>query len=180
MNNLNFPISLDKMPNECLYLSQVVDFLNSEFPNDNYTKNIIQNYIKSEIISKPYDGKKRGYSKDHIIQLVLLSYMRPILTTEETKKVISLAFNEINKDDDDLISWEQAYTIFYDSYKKISEMNVFSNDDYRKYIEDILSSMSIDEDKVGRLKIFVEVIILITRAAFIKSDVKSILMEVDQ
>ena len=46
-------------------------FLNDKFPVDKYTNNIVQNYIKSEVISKPEDGKKRGYTKLHLVQLVL-------------------------------------------------------------------------------------------------------------
>ena len=171
------PLKLSDMPDESLYLSQVVDFLNREFPKEKYTNNIIQNYIKSEIISKPYDGRKRGYSRDHIIQLVLLSYMRPILTAEETKKVISIAFNEINKDDDDLITWEQAYNIFYDCYLKTIDQKINSGEDYRGYVEDVLASMKIDEFNRKSLKKFVEIILLITRAAMIKNNVKNIISD---
>ncbi|KHF07040.1 hypothetical protein PO77_13270, partial [Vibrio parahaemolyticus] len=70
-----------------------------------------------EVISKPQDGKKRGYTKLHLVQLVLLSYMRPLLTTEEIKNVFTLAFNEINDRGDDIISWENAYKIFSDIQK---------------------------------------------------------------
>ena len=51
----------------------------------------------------------------HLIQLVLLSYMRPVLTTEEIKKVFRLAFNEINDRSDDIIAWETAYKIFVET-----------------------------------------------------------------
>ena len=105
-------VGYDDLPKYDLFLSQVIDFLNDKFIEDKYTNNIVQNYIKSEVISKPEDGKKRGYTKIHLVQLVLLSYMRPVLTTEEIKKVFSLAFNEINDRSDDIISWEKAYKIF--------------------------------------------------------------------
>lgn len=78
-------IEYEDLPHYDLYLSQVTDFLNDKF-NENYTNNIIQNYIKSQTISKPEDGKKRGYTKQHLIQLILLSYMRPILSSDEIKK----------------------------------------------------------------------------------------------
>ena len=81
-------ISYEDLPKYDLFLSQVIDFLNDKFVVDKYTNNIVQNYIKSEVISKPEDGKKRGYTKIHLVQLVLLSYMRPILTTEEIKKLM--------------------------------------------------------------------------------------------
>jgi len=76
-------IGYDELPQYDLFLSQVKDYLNDKFEQDNFTNNILQNYIKSEVISKPEDGKKRGYTKLHLVQLVLLGYMRPILTTDE-------------------------------------------------------------------------------------------------
>ena len=108
----NSLISYEDLPKYDLFLSQVIDYLNDKFMDENFTNNIVQNYIKSEVITKPEDGKKRGYTKIHLIQLVLLSYMRPVLTTEEIKKVFSLAFNEINERDDDIIGWQDAYKIF--------------------------------------------------------------------
>ena len=108
-NNL---IQYEDLPKYDLFLSQVIDYLNDKFTDEKYTNNIVQNYIKSDVISKPEDGKKRGYTKIHLAQLVLLSYMRPILTTEEIKKVIRLAFNDINDRSDDIISWQDAYKIF--------------------------------------------------------------------
>ena len=77
----NSLISYNDLPQYDLFLSQVIDFLNDKFTEDKYTNNIVQNYIKSEVITKPEDGKKRGYTKLHLVQLVLLSYMRPVLTT---------------------------------------------------------------------------------------------------
>ncbi len=113
----NSIIPYEELPQYDLFLSQVIDYLNDKFDADNYTNNIIQNYIKSEVISKPEDSKKRGYTKLHLAQLVLISYMRPILTSEEIKKVFRLAFNEINDRNDDIISWESAYKIFSDMQK---------------------------------------------------------------
>ena len=64
-------ISFNDFPQYDLFLSQVIDFLNDKFTEDKYTNNIVQNYIKSEVIMKPEDGKKRGYTKIHLVQLVL-------------------------------------------------------------------------------------------------------------
>ena len=112
-------IPYDDLPKYDLFLSQVIDFLNDKFVEDKYTNNIVQNYIKSEVISKPEDGKKRGYTKIHLVQLVLLSYMRPVLTTEEIKKVFSLAFNEINDRSDDIIAWEKHIRYFLKLKEKV-------------------------------------------------------------
>ena len=54
----NSLISYNDLPQYDLFLSQVIDFLNDKFTEDKYTNNIVQNYIKSEVITKPEDGKK--------------------------------------------------------------------------------------------------------------------------
>ena len=56
----NSIIPYEELPQYDLFLSQVIDYLNDKFDADNYTNNIIQNYIKSEVISKPEDSKKEG------------------------------------------------------------------------------------------------------------------------
>ena len=144
----NIMISYDDLPKYDLFLSQVIDFLNDKFIDDKYTNNIVQNYIKSEVISKPEDGKKRGYTKIHLVQLVLLSYMRPILTTEEIKKVFSLAFNEINDRSDDIISWETAYKMFgevqEESIKRFLEVPLVDNDK----IEEIIHKRKSEDEEL--------------------------------
>ena len=55
----NSLISYNDLPQYDLFLSQVIDFLNDKFTEDKYTNNIVQNYIKSEVITKPEDGKKK-------------------------------------------------------------------------------------------------------------------------
>ncbi|WP_312461276.1 DUF1836 domain-containing protein, partial [Proteiniclasticum sp.] len=111
---INSIMSLDAFPKYDLFLSQVIEFIEDLMNDNTYTINIIQNYIKSEVIAKPYQGKKKGYTKLHLIQLVFVSYMRPVLSTDEIKKVFRLAFNDINNREDDIISWETAYELFYE------------------------------------------------------------------
>jgi len=170
-------ISYNDLPQYDLFLSQVIDFLNDKFTEDKYTNNIVQNYIKSEVITKPEDGKKRGYTKLHLVQLVLLSYMRPVLTTEEIKKVFRLAFNEINDRDDDIISWETAYNIFTqiqeESYNPFLTNTVA---DERK-LDTIINTLELDKKDEERIKIFMLVISLIAQASATKKLVQKIVSE---
>lgn len=55
----NSSISYDDLPKYDLFLSQVIDYLNDKFDNEKFTNNIVQNYTKSEVITKPEDGKDR-------------------------------------------------------------------------------------------------------------------------
>jgi Domain of unknown function (DUF1836). len=175
-NNL---VPYEDLPRYDLFLSQVIDYLNDKFTEEQYTNNIVQNYIKGEVITKPEDGKKRGYTKVHLAQLVLLSYMRPILTTEEIKKVFSLAFNDINDRDDDIISWEKAYKIFADiqkeSFDEFLNTEYFDEEKLHKYIKDI----NMEKKDQDRIMIFVIVMTLIAQSSAIKKLVQRIVSEYD-
>lgn len=170
----NTIIPYEELPQYDLFLSQVIDYLNDRFDADNYTNNIVQNYIKSEVISKPEDGKKRGYTKLHLAQLVLLSYMRPILTSEEIKKVFRLAFNEINDRSDDIISWENAYKIFSDIQK--DSFNDFAKKEFcdKAKLQKIIDTLDLKESDQERITVFLEVMTLVAQASAIKKLVQKI------
>ena len=170
-------VSYEDLPKYDLFLSQVIDFLNDKFVEDKYTNNIVQNYIKSEVISNPEDGKKRGYTKIHLVQLVLLSYMRPILTTEEIKKVFSLAFNEINDRSDDIIDWETAYKLFTEtqneSFNKYLDATALNDDK----LDSIIKDLNLEEKDENSIRTFVVVMSLIAQASAIKKLVQKLVNE---
>lgn len=173
-------IKVDDLPQYDLFLSQVIDFLNDKFEEDKYTNNIVQNYIKSEVITKPEDGKKRGYTKQHLAQLVLLSYMRPVLTTEEIKKVFRLAFNEINDRDDDIISWETAFEIFSEiqqnSFDTFLKSSIVDNDK----LEETITKLKLKDEDKEKIEVFIVVISLLAQASAIKTLVKKIVSEYEE
>lgn len=170
-------ITYDDLPKYDLFLSQVIDFLNDKFIDDKYTNNIVQNYIKSEVISKPEDGKKRGYTKIHLVQLVLLSYMRPVLTTEEIKKVFSLAFNEINDRSDDIISWEDAYKIFSETQSESFKDFLSKPTVNEEKLDNIISELKLNEKDENSIRTFVIVMSLIAQASAIKKLVQKMVNE---
>jgi hypothetical protein len=176
----NSLVSYDDLPKYDFFLSQVIDYLNDKFTEEQYTNNIVQNYIKSEVISKPEDGKKRGYTKLHLAQLVLLSYMRPILTTDEISKVFRLAFNEINDRSDDIIPWEKAFKVFSEIQK--DSFNDFLNAEYfdearlNKFIEE--SNLNTKDQE--RIMVFLVVITLIAQASAIKKLVQKIVSDYNE
>jgi hypothetical protein len=170
-------VPYDDLPKYDLFLSQVIDYLNDKFSNERYTNNIVQNYIKSGVISKPEYGKKRGYTKLHLAQLVLLSYMRPILTTEDISKVFRLAFNDINDRHDDIISWEDAYKIFSQIQQK--SFDTFLNVDYfnEKKFHDFIKDNNLSDKEEERIFVFLTVMTLIAKASSIKQLVQKIVSE---
>jgi Domain of unknown function (DUF1836). len=173
----NCLVPYEDLPRYDLFLSQVIDYLNDKFTEEKYTNNIVQNYIKSEIISKPEDGKKRGYTKLHLVQLVLLSHMRPILTTEEINKVFNLAFNQINDRTDDIISWEHAYKIFSeiqnDSFDALINAEHFNKEKLNKYVEEC----NLNKKDEERISVFLIVMTLIAQASAIKKLVQKLVDE---
>jgi hypothetical protein len=171
-------IQYDELPQYDLFLSQVKDYLNDNFEHDNFTNSILQNYIKSEVISKPEDGKKRGYTKLHLVQLVLLGYMRPILTTDEIKSVFRLAFNDINNREDDILSWEDTFKLFGDLQKKSINMSFVGEEKdlesiFKKHLEKYKFN---DEDK-ERIIMFLIVMSLVAHASNIKELVTTLVKE---
>lgn len=168
------PIPIEKLPKYDLFLSQVLEILNESYPDERFTGNIIQNYIKNEVITKPINGKKRGYTRMHLIQLIFLSYMRVILTTDEIKSVFSLAFNEINQPEDDILTWEQAYEIFCWIYQD-GKAHPGEQDQWEdSRINETLEKLDVEEKDFARIRSFIKVLILITRAANIKREVREI------
>ncbi|QXE19404.1 DUF1836 domain-containing protein [Clostridium sp. 001] len=170
----NTIVPYEDLPRYDLFLSQVTDYLNDKFQGEKYTNNIVQNYIKNEVISKPEDGKKRGYTKVHLTQLILLSYMRPILTTEEIKKVFRLAFNEINDREDDIISWENAYKIFSDLHNDSLDDLMNKEHFNEKKFQDMVKDMNLKSEDEDRIVIFFVVMSLICQASAIKKLVQNI------
>lgn len=173
----NSVIPYEDLPRYDLFLSQVTDYLNDKFKGEKYTNNIVQNYIKNEVISKPEDGRKRGYTKNHLAQLLLLSYMRPILTTEEIKKVFRLAFNEINDGEDDIISWEMAYKTFSNIQQE--NYNNFLSKDYfnEKEFKNMIKEAKLKGEEEERIMVFIVVMNLIAEASVIKNIAKNVIDE---
>lgn len=176
----NSIVPFEELPQYDLFLSQVIDFLNDKFEDEKYTSNIVQNYIKGEVISKPEDGKKRGYKKDHLAQLVLLSYMRPILTTEEIKKVFRLVFNDINNRNDDIISWEKAYKIFSHIQEEVFKDFLSEEHFNKEELNKIMKESDLSSDNEERITMFLVVMTLIAQASVIKKFAKKIVDEYEQ
>jgi len=170
-------VSYDDLPNYDLFLGQVVEYLNDKFGEKTFTNDIIQNYTKKEVITKPKAKKKRGYTKAHLIQLILLSYMRTVLTIEESKKIFKLAFNEINNNKDDIISWEETYNTFRQMQKESLVDNLDSNLTYEGKLDEMVNKFNLKHKDEDRIKTFLLVLSLISKASAIKELAQKIVKE---
>ncbi|MFA6940427.1 MAG: DUF1836 domain-containing protein [Clostridiaceae bacterium] len=172
-------VPYEDLPQYDLFISQVIDYLNDKFKGESYTNNIVQNYVKSGVIAKPEDGRKRGYTKVHLAQLVMLSYMRPILTAEEIKKVFTLAFNDINDRSDDIIPWEKAYKIF-SSIQEESFDVICSEYFNQEKLKNIMEGLNLEQKDENRVEVFFLVMTLLAQAAAIKKFVQTIVDNYDE
>ncbi len=88
------PPSWEMLPDLGLYMDQVITYLDQKcrtlYPDGRVfiTPAMINNYVKSSVISRP-DGKK--YSRDLLAQLVMLCTIKPASSLEELKKILAPA-----------------------------------------------------------------------------------------
>ena len=92
--------------------------------------------------------------------------MRPILTTDEIKKVFSLAFNEINDRTDDIISWEDAYKLFAEMQKDSLETFLATSSDNEKKLDAIVDELNLEDNKEERIRTFLLVVQIIGNVGF--------------
>lgn len=147
-------IHYDNIPNLDLYMEQVLTFLNKEFEqykiNSNekiYTKSMINNYVKSKLLSKPINKK---YSPNHVAELIIIFYLKQILSIEDIKDLSDNTFNKDNIKD--------IYEIFTNYSTKYVEN---TKEETTNYIKELDS-----DNKITNLndKIFVLIGILISKA----------------
>ena len=86
-------IKSEAIPNIDLYMDQVTTFMDKHlFSPDRedgehvITKTMINNYAKSELIPPPV---KKKYSKDHIILLILIHYLKNFLSIGEINSLLN-------------------------------------------------------------------------------------------
>ena len=113
----------------------------------------------------------------HLIQLVLLGYMRPVLNTEEIKKVFSLAFNDINDRNDDILSWEDAYKTFVKIQEESLDDYLITALTHEERLEKMVKEFNLKENDEERIKIFLLVLSLIAEASVIKKLVQKLVNE---
>lgn len=110
---LDDDIESDKIPDIDLYMDQIITIFdeglkgNKRFPDDKLlTKTMINNYSKDGVL-KPVKGKK--YTKEHIVQMLMVYNMKNTLTIQEIKKVFEQVNHEAEQDSGIL---EQCYSQF--------------------------------------------------------------------
>jgi hypothetical protein len=91
-------IAPEQIPSLDLYMDQIITIFdenlkgNKRFPEDKLlTKTMINNYSKEGVL-KPVKGKK--YTREHIIQMLMVYSMKNTLTIQEIKRVLAGVYQE--------------------------------------------------------------------------------------
>ncbi|MGN1181950.1 MAG: DUF1836 domain-containing protein [Faecalibacillus sp.] len=156
-------ITTDDIPDLDLYMDQIMTLFdkhlddNKRYEDDKLlTKTMINNYSKAKVIS-PVKGKK--YSKEQIIQMLMIYYLKNNLTIQEIKKILSPLYDQ----DIDLKNiYDQFITIKHEQTKQLKQfinqqidsyhLDVEKNED-RLIIMMILSSLSYSLTSIEELMV---------------------------
>lgn len=164
--SLTQDIMISEIPDIDLYMEQLTSFMDSRLENQKrndqdkvLTKTMINNYTKAGLVMPPINKK---YNKRHVILLILIYYLKNILSISDIKSLFGPVLNNISTPEDDLISLEDIYSTFLEV--KDIELASF----YEKMIEksNMIKEKTDALDKEGKdtAELFLIVIMLVAQA----------------
>ncbi|APM37764.1 DUF1836 domain-containing protein [Clostridium kluyveri] len=141
-------LKLENIPDIDLYMDQVTTLIEEKLAHlkrtegeSTLTKTMINNYTKSGILMPP---KKKKYSKQHIILIVLTYYLKQILSIGDIQKLFSPIVTSIINGED----CREELNSIYKSFLKIEKSEIESfikNFEHKIKLEDILEIEGNDE-----------------------------------
>ncbi len=124
----------EDIPDIPLYMDQVTSLMDSKledckrYPEDKIlTKTMINNYTKNKMIPPP---DKKKYSKEHLIFLLYVYYLKDFLSIDDIAKVLRPLEKSHFLEEDDL-SMTEIYERVIDLER--SQMDYMTHDLFRKY-----------------------------------------------
>ena len=118
-------IDTKDIPNIELYMDQVTTFMDKKLKSekrypDDKIMTMINNYVKNKLMPPPV---KKRYSKNHLIMIVFIYYMKNFLTMADIKAITGPLMNDYYmKDSEDDISLEDIYSTIIDSFSEQSSI----------------------------------------------------------
>ena len=122
----------NELPDIDLYMDQVLNIIENSliiFSSENdeniITKSMINNYVKQNVIEKPF---KKRYKKLHVAYLIIISILKKVLSISEISKIINNQDYEV----------EEFYNMFCNEleYSLKSTFLNESKDEQTKLIDD--------------------------------------------
>lgn len=164
--SLTQDIKITDIPDIDLYMEQLTSFMESSLSNQKrddqdkiLTKTMINNYTKAGLVMSPV---KKKYNKRHIILLILVYYLKNILSINDIKSLFEPVLNNIETPEDDLISLEDIYSTFLEV--KNIELASFDERLIEKATMIKEKTQTIDKDGKDTAELFLVVIMLIAQA----------------
>ena len=124
----------DELPNIDLYMDQVTTFMDRHLASSKrydedklLTKTMINNYTKNELLPSP---NKKKYSKDHMYLLILIYYLKSVLSITDIQSVLK-PLNERFFDGAGEVPFEKIYEEIFAIQK--AQSDVVAKDLARKW-----------------------------------------------
>lgn len=163
---LNDKIHISDIPDLNLYMDQVTSFIDEKLEglkrhedDKILTKTMINNYTKYGLLMPP---KNKKYNKQHIILMILVYYLKQILSLEDIKLLFDPILKDMSNTEDDMISLDDIYSIFIDL--KDNEIENFLGtlsgnvNSIKEKVEDL------DSENQDLAQLFLTVIMLVAQA----------------
>lgn len=159
-------IKPSQIPDINLYMDQLTKFFDDKLghlkrDDDDkiLTKTMINNYTKAGILMPPVNKK---YSKSHMILLILIYYLKQILSINDIHAIMAPILNNINTEEDDIISMEDIYSI-------ILEIKHREFEDYCDVFDDKFTvirekTKNLEGENKDLAELFLTVLILVAQA----------------
>lgn len=157
-------ISLDDIPNIDLYMDQLTTFMDERLKRSTrhpdtdkiLTKTMINNYAKNDLLPPPI---RKKYSKDHIILLIFIYYLKNILSISDIQTLLEPLKERFHVSDDELnLSgiYERAFEL------QEGELEPVVEDLKRKYEKSLktFEDTGLSEDEKKRMQMFSFIILL--------------------
>ncbi|SHJ77987.1 DUF1836 domain-containing protein [Tepidibacter formicigenes] len=163
---LDDKVLLSDIPDLKLYMDQVTNFIDEKLGNlkrheDDkiLTKTMINNYTKQGLLMPP---KNKKYTKQHIILMILVYYLKQILTLDDIKELFNPILKDMTDTEDDVISLNDIYSIFLEL--KDNEIDDFE-DSISRNIHSIKEKVdNLDSESQNLAQLFLIVIMLVAQA----------------
>ena len=115
-------IKLEDIPNIDLYMDQLTTFMDERLkkatrhPGEDkiLTKTMINNYAKNDLLPPPV---RKKYSKDHLILLIFIFYLKNILSINDIQTLLEPLKNRFHHSDDEL-NLSKIYELAYELQKR--------------------------------------------------------------
>ena len=112
----------EDIPSIELYMDQVTTFMDKYLSKNKrtdedktLTKTMINNYTKNDLLPPP---NKKGYSKEHIILLIYIYYMKNVVSISDIQTVLTPLIENFYDNKDAAYSLEDIYSNLYELEKR--------------------------------------------------------------